>query len=152
MLAVQTGEIELMGSWADEDSTQGGLFNVPISAQTGAASSAAIYFEVEPGKHCGRHVHAAEEIVLILDGEAEAELGDERRPLRRGGVALVPAYAPHDIHNIRERNVRVVGFFPAAAVVTSFEHPLQPLGAREFVLGAPPPEAAAAGPAGSATP
>ena len=77
---------------------------------------------------------------MILDGDAEAELGDERRPLRGGGVALVPAYAPHDIHNVGERNVRVLGFFPAAAVVTSFEHPLQPLGAREFVLGGPAPE------------
>ena len=66
-------------------------------------SCAAIYFEVEPGKHCGRHSHAAEDIVLILDGDAQAELGDERRALAAGGMALVPAFAPHDIHNVGER-------------------------------------------------
>ncbi len=140
MRSIRTSELELMPSGAEDDPTQGGLFDVPISAQTGATASAAIYFEVEPGKHCGRHTHAAEEIVLILEGDAEAEVGDERAPLPAGALALIPPHAPHDIHNVGEGNVKVVGFFPAAAVVTTFDQPLQPLGVENFVLGGPMPD------------
>ena len=37
----------------------------------GAASTAVIYFEHEPGEHHGRHTDSAEEVVLVLEGEAE---------------------------------------------------------------------------------
>jgi hypothetical protein len=36
-------------------------------------------------------------------------------------VALAPAHVPHDLHNVGEGTLRVVGFFPSAAVVTVFE-------------------------------
>ena len=52
-------------------------------------------------------------------------------------MALAPAHVPHDLHNVGEGTLRVVGFFPSAAVVTVFEEEVSPAGNRTFVMGAP---------------
>jgi quercetin dioxygenase-like cupin family protein len=86
----------------------------------GAASSAVIYFEHEPGEHHGRHTDSAEEVVLVLDGEAQVIAGDEGMRLGAGALALVPAMVPHDISNVGPGRLRVVGFFSSAAPGTSW--------------------------------
>jgi quercetin dioxygenase-like cupin family protein len=143
MFAVQCNELELMEGWSESDPALRGRFDFPISVETGAASSSVVYFELEPGMHCGRHTHSAEEVLMILAGEAEAELAGERAGLARGGLALVPAMAPHDVRNVGSETLKVVGFFSSAAVVTEFEEPLAPAGEQLIVIGASAPEDAA---------
>lgn len=41
------------------------------------------------------HVHAEEQIVLVLEGEFEFELDGEVRTMRAGDVAVVPSWVPH---------------------------------------------------------
>ena len=72
----------------------------PIPAATRAAASAVVCFEVAPGNRLGRHTDSAEEVILVLAGKAEAEIDGERGRLRLGGLALVPAMAPHDVRNV----------------------------------------------------
>lgn len=84
------------------------------------------------------HTDSAEEILLILDGRAEATVGDERGTLESGSIAIVPALEPHDLRNIGQSTLRVAGFFSSNAVVSVFEHALQPLGGR--VVGTPHPD------------
>jgi quercetin dioxygenase-like cupin family protein len=72
----------------------------------GRTSTAVIYFEHEPGEHHGRHTDSAEEIVLVIEGEAEVEVADGRTRLQWGAVALVPATTPHDIYNVGESRLR----------------------------------------------
>jgi mannose-6-phosphate isomerase-like protein (cupin superfamily) len=76
-------------------------------------------------------------VVLVLDGEAEVEAADGRLRLQAGGVALVPASVPHDLHNVGEGTLRVVGFFSSAAVVSHFDETLFPFGRSMLTLGAP---------------
>jgi quercetin dioxygenase-like cupin family protein len=114
----------------------------PVDAQTGAASTAAVYFEVDPEQHIGRHTHSTEEILFILEGEAEAVVGDERGRLSKEEMAVVPATAPHDLYNVGEATLRVVGFFSSATVVTIFDDALAPLNTKvPPVAGAPLPVA-----------
>ena len=142
MITAKPKELELLKFWLDSDPTAGIKINFPIDAQTGAASTAAVYFEVEPAQHIGRHTHSAEEILFILEGEAEAAVGDEQERLTEEEMAVVPANAPHDLYNVGEGTLRVVGFFSSAAVVTIFEVPLAPLDTKvPPVAGAPLPEA-----------
>lgn len=143
--AVQTDRLDLMQSWSDADKTQAGRFTLPISVQNGAAGSSAIYFEVEPGQHCGMHTHSAEEIALLLGGEAEVVIGGEKVRAYSGGLVLIPTMVSHDVFNVGDKVVKVVGFFASAAVLTNFEKPLQPLGTATFVLGAPEPQPAERG-------
>ena len=142
MISAKPNELELLELWQESDPTMGIKVNFPIDARTGAASSAAAYFEVEPGQHIGRHTHSAEEILLILEGEAEAVVGDERGRLSKEEMAVVPATAPHNLYNVGEVTLRVVGFFSSAAVVTIFDDPLAPVNTKvPPMIGAPLPEA-----------
>jgi quercetin dioxygenase-like cupin family protein len=142
VLTAKPNELELLKFWLESDPAAGIRINFPVDAQTGAASSAAVYFEVEPAQHIGRHTHSAEEILLVLEGEAEAVVGDEQGKLSKEEMAVVPANAPHDLYNVGEVTLRVVGFFSSAAVVTIFDDPLAPLNTKvPPVAGAPLPVA-----------
>jgi quercetin dioxygenase-like cupin family protein len=137
MLAVQLGELELEEYWCEADPALRGRLALPMHTGNGAASCAVIYFEHEPGEHHGRHTDSAEEIVLVLEGEAEVTAGDEEMRLTAGTVALVPATVPHDIRNVGQGRLRVVGFFSSAAVVSHFDELLAPFGDSMLTLGAP---------------
>ena len=137
MLAAALNEVELKDYWCDADSMLRGRLGLPMHTGNGAASSAVIYFEHEPGEHHGMHTDSAEEVVLVLDGEAEVIAGDERMRLTAGGIALVPAVLPHDIRNVGRGRLRVVGFFSSAAVISHFDQTLAPFGGSMLTLGAP---------------
>src|ERR671914_2062481 len=138
MLAVQLAERDLLEATSETDETRRIRVDFPISSVAGAASTAVVYFELEPGEHTGMHTDSAEEIVLILSGRVEAIVGDERGELSAGGLGLVPALVPHDVRNVGEETVRVVGFFSSGIVVSVFDDPLMPAGTR--VVGTPLPD------------
>jgi quercetin dioxygenase-like cupin family protein len=138
MFAVQLAERDLADISSETDETRRIRVDFPISSIAGAASTAVVYFELEPGEHTGMHTDSAEEIVLILSGRAEAIVGDERGELSAGGLGLVPALVPHDVRNIGDETVRVVGFFSSGIVASVFDDPLMPAGTR--VVGTPLPE------------
>ncbi len=102
--------------------------NIPFYAATGNKSSSVVYFEIEPGRYLGTHTDSAEEIVLVLSGNVEATLGDEKGQLSAGQAALIPAMAPHGVQNIGDETARCVGFFSAATVESTFDHTLMPIG------------------------
>ena len=139
MFAIQLADRDLAEITSATDETRQMRVDFPISSTAGAASTAVVYFELEPGEHTGMHTDSAEEIVLVLSGRAEAIVGDERGELSAGGLGLVPALVPHDVRNIGEETVRVVGFFSSATVVSVFDDALMPAGTR--VVGTPLPEA-----------
>jgi quercetin dioxygenase-like cupin family protein len=148
MLALQLAERDLFEVWSETDETRRIRVDFPISSVAGAASTAVVYFELEPGEHTGMHTDSAEEIVLILSGRAEAIVGDECGELSAGGLGLVPALVPHDVRNVGEETVRVVGFFSSSTVVSVFDDPLLPAGKR--VVGTPLPEESEVMPAAAA--
>jgi quercetin dioxygenase-like cupin family protein len=138
MLAVQTGDLDLIEGWSENDPTRRARFNFPIFNLTGALNTAVVYFEVDPGQHLGMHTDSAEEVLYIVSGTAEAIVGDERGAVGPGSLALVPAMVPHDIVNIGGETVRVIGFFSSSTVVSVFEDPFAPIGRR--VVGTPVPD------------
>lgn len=138
VIAFNANELELLEAWVEDDSSIRGRFDFPIHAGVGAASSAAIYFEVEPGERIPWHTHTAEEILFVFAGEAEGDVGDESGRLSAGAMVLVPAQVRHRVTNIGTETLRVVGFFSSAAVTTTFDDEIAPLGTR--VLPVPPPD------------
>jgi quercetin dioxygenase-like cupin family protein len=48
-----------------------------------------------PGAQAPRHVHEEEQIVIVLDGELTFDLDGDVRVMRKGDVAVVPAWVPH---------------------------------------------------------
>jgi quercetin dioxygenase-like cupin family protein len=109
----------------------------PHSSAMGTASTASVYFELEPGAHLGRHRDSAEELLLVLEGEGEATVGDETARASEGAIVTVPAMEQHDIRNVGTGPLRVLGFFSASTVVATFDEPAALGEPQVFVIGAP---------------
>ena len=109
----------------------------PHHSQVGNASTATVYFELEPGTHIGAAPDSAEELLLILEGDGEATVGDETAVAQAGAIVTVPAMEPHDMRNVGDGPLRVLGFFSAPTLVATFDEPVEPGGPQVFVIGAP---------------
>jgi quercetin dioxygenase-like cupin family protein len=107
--------LEMLDAWYENDPAMRVTVNFPFFAATGNKTSSVVYFEIEPGHYLGTHTDSAEEILLI------------------------PEMVPHGVRNIGQETARCVGFFSAATVVSTFDQPMMPFGAR--TVGTPPVEA-----------
>jgi quercetin dioxygenase-like cupin family protein len=137
MVAINIHELELVEGWAEDDETVRARFSFPITAASGAASTSVVYFEVEPGHRLSPHTHTAEEVLLILEGTAEAILGEPATTLDAGGMTVIPANVLHNVANPGSDTLRAVGFFSSAATVNTYEHLIMPMGARVLVFPQP---------------
>jgi quercetin dioxygenase-like cupin family protein len=97
----------------------------PMTAASGNKNTATVYVEVAPGDHLPTHTDSAEEVVVVLEGEAEVTLGAERGRVSAGSLALVPALMPHSLRNVGEGTLRFLGVFSSNTVMSTFEEPLQ---------------------------
>ena len=129
-----------MQVWLDSDN-ESALLRVtfPINKWTGSSDSAVVYFEIEPGDRLARHTDSAEEVLYVVSGEAEAEIGDERGRIGAGDLAVIPAMVPHGLVNVGDEPVKIVGFFSESEIISTFEEPMQPIGASVLNQGAPAP-------------
>jgi quercetin dioxygenase-like cupin family protein len=66
----------------------------------------------EPGVTAPRHVHEEEQIVIVLDGELTFDLDGDVRTMRKGDVAVVPAWVPHAAWTTDSRCFEVDVFCP----------------------------------------
>ena len=109
----------------------------PVHSAVGTASTATVLFELDPGAELPVHTDSAEELLVVVQGTAEASVGDEVGRIGAHDVALVPPMAPHGLRNVGDDVLRVFGTFSASTVVSTFEQPLEPGGPQLFVIGAP---------------
>lgn len=137
MRAFNVRELPLLEGGFSNDPSVRGRFNFPIHAGTGASACMAIYFEVDPGQLAPPHVHTAEEILYVSGGKAEVTVGEETVIVDEGGLVWIPALVHHGVRNVGDQVGRYVGFFAAAAMETTFDEELFPLGSRVLVVPAP---------------
>jgi quercetin dioxygenase-like cupin family protein len=139
-MVIHLDDVELQ-----ENETAGGPIRVaiPFDSATGTASTAAVLFELDSGSELATHTDSAEEVLLVLEGEAEATIGDRGERLPAGSLAIVPSMVPHSVRNVGARPLRVLGIFSSSAVVATFEEPMGSDGRRSMVIGAPYPLAVA---------
>ena len=138
MLTAKTTDTDLTQVWLDSDPDSARLrVTFPINKWVGSSDSAVVYFEIEPGDRLARHTDSAEEILYIVSGEAEAEIGDERGRVVAGDLAVIPAMVPHALVNTGNEPVKVVGFFSESEIISTFDEPMQPMGASILHQGAP---------------
>ena len=142
MLTAKTSELELMEGWFGSDPEHIRVrVMFPLNKWAGSADSAAVYFEIEPGNRLAEHTDSAEEILYVVAGDAEAQVGDERGRLTAGELAVIPAMVPHGLVNVGSETVKVVGFFSESEIISTFNESVQPFGAALLNQGAPPPAA-----------
>ena len=61
----------------------------------------------DPGARIDLHFHNCEESVMILEGDAVAEIDGERHDLRAGDTTWIPANVPHRFVNESDRVMRI---------------------------------------------
>ena len=137
MHSVQTQQLDLLPAHHRDDEANVVRAAWPVHRGTGSRSTAAVYFELDPGMRLGRHTDSGEELLVVLAGDVDVIVGDERRRVAAGGMAVVPAEVPHDVVGAGDGTARVTGVFPSSTVVSVFDDEWVPYGTR--VLGTPPP-------------
>lgn len=129
MITVDLNKIELAEFKAKEDEKQHCRATFPLLGTHGSKELASVYFELEPGDHLGSHTDSAEELLIILEGQVSAQVGNEVVIAKEGGLVLVPKMMPHNIKNIGSGKVKVLGVFGGANnIVATFDKELIPTG------------------------
>jgi quercetin dioxygenase-like cupin family protein len=139
MLTASTSKLQLIETWLEGDPEHRVHVDFPINTHAGSADSAVVYFEIDPGDKLATHIDSAEEILYVVQGEAEAHAGDERGRLAAGDLAVIPAMVPHGVRNVGTERLKIVGFFSESKIISTFAEPVQPVGAAQMEQGAPPP-------------
>ncbi|MEA2441527.1 MAG: hypothetical protein QOH76_2951 [Thermoleophilaceae bacterium] len=139
MLTASTPKLQLIDTWQEGDPEHRVHVEFPINTHTGSADSAVVYFEIDPGYKLATHTDSAEEVLYVVQGEAEAQVGDETGRASAGDLVVIPAMVPHGVRNVGDTRLKVVGFFTESKIVSEFGEPLQPAGAAVLEMGAPPP-------------
>jgi mannose-6-phosphate isomerase-like protein (cupin superfamily) len=91
------------------------------SARTAAETDLTVtWVEVEPGARQVRHSHDPEQVYVVVAGEGEMFVGDDRRPVAAGDLVYVPPNTDHGIENTGETVLEYVSAatpaFPSEAV------------------------------------
>jgi quercetin dioxygenase-like cupin family protein len=138
MRIVNLNEMELMEGWFSGDATVRFRAKFALSGGNGAAGLASVYVVLEPGQALGEHTDSPEELLLVLAGEVEFAVGEERARAGAGEMAVVPPMVSHGIRNVGTTTARIIGFFPSPIVVATFVEPIQPIGQDVMIFGETP--------------
>jgi quercetin dioxygenase-like cupin family protein len=82
------------------------------------------YFEVDPHARFERHMHEAEQITMVLEGELFFELDDRLVRVGAGEVIAVPSLVPHTVY-AQESAVRAVDAW--SPVPEKYRNPAEPV-------------------------
>ncbi len=92
-----------------------------ISALTGAVQLCIFEQWCDPGRGAPTHLHAVEEVLTILAGQAEVWLGEEKSSLTAGQSLRVPAGRKHGFRNTGDTTLHVQATLAAPIFEASFE-------------------------------
>jgi quercetin dioxygenase-like cupin family protein len=96
--------------------TSWGLIVDPGDEDGRVESLAIIHESIAVGDRIPLHTHDVDEAITILDGEAEARLGDDLRRVGAGTVIFVPAGVPHGTANAGDGPLDIHAVFPATTI------------------------------------
>jgi quercetin dioxygenase-like cupin family protein len=108
-------------SQSREQWRSGVLTRMQVSAVSGSAQLCVFQQWCDPGKGAPTHLHAVEEILTVLDGQAEVWLEDEHAMLAAGQSLLVPAGRKHGFRNSGTGTLHVQATLAAPIFEASFE-------------------------------
>src|SRR5262249_10151190 len=81
-----------------------------------------VYWRIKAGAHAAAHKHPHEQFVWMVTGTMEFRIGNEKRTMKPGDVAVIPGGVEHE------------GYFPEDSEAIDFFAPVR----EDFLTGAPP--------------
>jgi mannose-6-phosphate isomerase-like protein (cupin superfamily) len=104
-----------------EEWRQGVLTRMQTSAVNGAGQLCIFEQWCEVGHGAPTHLHAVEEVLTVLDGQAEIWIEDERAMLTAGQSTIVPAGRKHGFRNTGNGTLHVQATLAAPMFEASFD-------------------------------
>jgi quercetin dioxygenase-like cupin family protein len=108
-----------------EEWRPGVLTRMRVSALTGAMQLCVFEQWCEPGKGAPTHLHAVEEVLTVLEGQAEFWLDGQRQALTSGQSVIVPAGRKHGFRNTGAGALHVQAVLAAPIFEASFDDALE---------------------------
>ena len=72
------------------------------------------YHIVEPGSGAPPHYHSVNELLVVLEGEVEAQLGDEVQRVTKDHTIAVSKGAPHTFQGVGREPAKILVFLRGA--------------------------------------
>jgi quercetin dioxygenase-like cupin family protein len=94
-----------------------GLYVDPGDELGRVEALAIITEEIAPGDAIPLHTHDVDEAITILDGVADARLGNQSRRVGPGTLIFIPAGAPHATANAGDGALQIHAVFPATTII-----------------------------------
>lgn len=118
MSIVDGGPLEAMVGDPDDHrpASRWGLKVDPGDDRGRVTTLAVIIEEIAPGDRIPLHTHDVDEAITILDGLADARLGDETRRVGPGSVVFIPAGVAHGTANAGPGPLQIHAAFPATSI------------------------------------
>ncbi|HEX2985604.1 MAG TPA: cupin domain-containing protein [Caproiciproducens sp.] len=73
-------------------------------------------FAFDKGEEISTHASAGDAMVIVLDGEAEITVGQEKHTLRQGETIIMPANIPHAVFASESFKMFLIVVFPQKTV------------------------------------
>jgi quercetin dioxygenase-like cupin family protein len=116
----------------DLDMGDGSLLSLKVTAQ----QSLGLVTVLEGIVHSGGpplHVHEAEdEVVIVLEGQLDYQVGEERGAVPAGGLLWFPRQVPHAVANLTGRPCRFITVITPSGIEDFFR------GQRDYLASLPP--------------
>jgi quercetin dioxygenase-like cupin family protein len=106
---------------ASEDWRPGVRTRMRVSAVTDAVQLCVFEQWCDPGKGAPTHLHAVEEVLTVLEGQAEFWIEDEHAAVSAGQSVLVPAGRKHGFRNTGSSMLHVQATLAAPIFEASFD-------------------------------
>lgn len=74
----------------------------------------------EPGARIALHYHNCDESVVVIEGDAIAEIDGDRHPMKRFDATFVPSGVPHRFVNESDRPMAILWTYGASNVTRTF--------------------------------
>jgi len=83
VFTAQLDQLDLFESWTQEDPQIASKSAIALSSREGSTITQVFYIVCEPHKRIGRHVHSAEEVLLVLKARPKCPSAMSGRGFRR---------------------------------------------------------------------
>ncbi len=131
MFSLSPEQVDFSEAWIDGDEGARWRSSAGHGPGVGAAASGSSLIEVRRGCRLPLHTDSAEETIVVTAGVAEVTIEGSGQRVPAGGIALVPAEHPHEVHSVGDETLCFVAVYAAPDVVTRYEQEVQPSGSRE---------------------
>ena len=92
-----------------------------VSAVTGSSQLCVFEQFCAPGLGAPNHLHAVEEVLTVVAGEAEIWVGEERHQASAGHSVIIPAGKFHGFRNTAETELHVRAILAAPSFEASYD-------------------------------